>query len=139
MQNPKDDPHCSQLRGKAVRILCVDDDEYIAQMVVAVLERAGYKVEWAADGQAALERIVADADFFGLVITDHRMPRLDGLELVRKLRESGFPGRIVVHTSHLSDAEVACYRGLAVDRILAKPAQVPDLLAAVPEARMIVP
>jgi two-component system chemotaxis response regulator CheY len=65
-------------------ILVVDDTRSMRKMVVAVLQGAGYAVEEAGDGAEALEK--AKAKVFDLVVTDHNMPRMDGVTLVRSLR-----------------------------------------------------
>ena len=66
-------------------ILVVDDTRSMRKMVVAVLQKAGYAVEEAGDGDEALER--ARARVFDLVVTDQNMPRMDGVSLVRELRK----------------------------------------------------
>ena len=68
----------------AKSILVVDDTRSMRKMVVAVLQGAGYSVEEAGDGAEALEK--ARARVFDLVVTDHNMPRMDGVTLVRSLR-----------------------------------------------------
>jgi two-component system, chemotaxis family, chemotaxis protein CheY len=65
-------------------ILVVDDTRSMRKMVATVLQAAGYEVEEAADGAEALEK--AKARVFDLVVTDHNMPRMDGVTLVRALR-----------------------------------------------------
>jgi two-component system chemotaxis response regulator CheY len=65
-------------------ILVVDDTKSMRKMVVAVLQGAGYSVEEAADGVEALEK--AKGRVFDLVVTDHNMPRMSGVDLVRALR-----------------------------------------------------
>jgi two-component system, chemotaxis family, chemotaxis protein CheY len=65
-------------------ILVVDDTRSMRKMVAAVLEGAGYDVAEAGDGVEALE--LAKARVFDLVVTDHNMPRMDGVTLVRELR-----------------------------------------------------
>jgi two-component system OmpR family response regulator len=69
------------------RILIADDEANIRDVVQYALEREGYQVETAADGQAALARI--EAGGIDLVVLDVLMPELDGLNLCRKLRERG--------------------------------------------------
>ncbi|ACY12909.1 response regulator transcription factor [Haliangium ochraceum] len=69
------------------RILVADDESNIRDVVQYALERDGYRVETAADGQSALARI--EAGGIDLVILDVLMPELDGLNLCRKLRERG--------------------------------------------------
>ncbi|MCC6998305.1 MAG: response regulator [Deltaproteobacteria bacterium] len=66
------------------RILVIDDDAWILRMVTAVLEKRGYKVETAADGEAGLEK--AFAMLPDLVICDVMMPRKDGWTVVKALR-----------------------------------------------------
>jgi two-component system chemotaxis response regulator CheY len=66
-------------------ILIVDDMRSMRKMVASVLESAGYHVKEAADGVEALE--MAKAHKFDLVVTDHNMPRMNGVSLVRFLRE----------------------------------------------------
>ncbi len=113
---------------KPCRILCVDDQRWINEILQCALEQAGHVVECATDGQEALERINADVAYFDLLITDHQMPRLNGLALVTRLRGTPFRGKIVVHSSALSPSDITAYRLLAVDQILAKPANLPTLL-----------
>ena len=66
-------------------ILVVDDTRSMRAMVAAVLEGAGYEVAQAGDGMEALE--LARQRVFDLVVTDHNMPRMDGVTLVRELRQ----------------------------------------------------
>jgi two-component system OmpR family response regulator len=72
---------------QTARILIADDEANIRDVVQYALERDGYQVETAADGQAALARI--EAGGIDLVVLDVLMPELDGLNLCRKLRERG--------------------------------------------------
>ena len=65
-------------------VLVADDDAWILRMVATVLEKRGYSVETAVDGEDALARALARAP--DLLITDVMMPRLDGWSLVRRLR-----------------------------------------------------
>lgn len=66
-------------------ILAVDDSPSMRKMVVFTLTGAGHQVEEAVDGVDAYEK--AQEKSFDLVLTDQNMPRLDGLGLIRKLRE----------------------------------------------------
>jgi len=68
-------------------ILAVDDSDSLRKMVVFSLEQAGYQVVQAIDGQDGLEK--AKEKTVDLVLTDHNMPVMDGLSLVKKLRELG--------------------------------------------------
>jgi two-component system chemotaxis response regulator CheY len=65
-------------------ILVVDDTRSMRKMVAAVLAGAGYEVAEAGDGVEALD--LARGRVFDLVVTDHNMPRMDGVTLVRELR-----------------------------------------------------
>ena len=67
-------------------ILAVDDSASMRQMVSFTLKNAGFTVVEAVDGQDALEK--ANARDFHLVLTDQNMPRLDGIGLTKKLRDS---------------------------------------------------
>ena len=64
-------------------ILVVDDDPQICRLLTRVLKRAGYNVEQAADGMAALDQIATHAP--DLVLSDVQMPRLDGIGLALRL------------------------------------------------------
>ena len=68
----------------APHVLVADDDAWILRMVATVLEKRGYSVETAVDGEEALQRALARAP--DLLITDVMMPKLDGWALVRQLR-----------------------------------------------------
>jgi DNA-binding NtrC family response regulator len=69
----------------APRILLVEDEVNMARTLAKNLERAGYSVEHAAEGQAALARLVEEP--FDVVLTDLKMPGMDGMTLLRELHE----------------------------------------------------
>ena len=66
-------------------ILLIDDDQLVLESLGALLESRGYVVEKARNGFEALDK--AQALEFGLVISDIRMPGMDGIEVVRRIRE----------------------------------------------------
>ncbi len=117
-----------------LRILVVDDEPIIGESIVHALEKPRRKVVAVQDGQEALR--LAETEKFDVIITDHRMPRAGGLELVRKLRERAYTGKIVVLSGHLSPENIGTYEELAVDEVVGKPiesAELRDLVAALEE------
>ncbi len=96
-----------------------------------LLERAGHQVESVADGQEAWDRLSANPADYDFVVTDHQMPNLSGLELVEKLRATGFAGKIIIQTCQLTAPEEDAFRALAVDRILRKPGELLQLVEIV--------
>src|SRR5262245_34515577 len=78
------------------RILIADDEAAIANGLSAILHDAGYEVEVAADGQKALERLSNER--FGVVLADLKMPKLDGIALLKAIRERKIPTEFVMIT-----------------------------------------
>jgi two-component system response regulator AtoC len=82
----------------AQRIMVVDDDPDHLAVVSAILEETGYDVERAEDAEQALSRV---HDFGpALVLTDLRLPGMDGVELLVRLREGGDDSAVIVMTGH---------------------------------------
>ena len=104
---------------KKLRILGVDDEPVIGESIAFVLEAPHRQVVIAKDGQEALA--FAAREKFDVVIIDHRMPRAGGLELVRKLRQLNYTGKIVVLSGHLSPENIGTYEELEVDEVVSKP------------------
>src|SRR5262249_10161596 len=75
-------------------------------------------------------RIGAAARPFDVIISDHRMPRMSGLELVRRLRAKNFGGKILVLSGQLSDEDIAAYEELRVDMMMSKPFDFDELQRA---------
>jgi len=117
--------------GGSARVLCVDDQPAVREVITAFLSNAGYNAESAVDGQDAWNKISPDLDAFKLVITDCQMPFLTGLELVKLLRQRNFPGRIIVFSSGLDDALTAEFLALGVDAIVPKGTSAAYLLLTV--------
>ena len=81
------------------RLLVVDDDPFVLEMLVIVLEEEGYAVEAAGSGGDALEAFGRHPDI-GLVLTDMNMPGMDGLELTREIRRRSADVPILLLTAH---------------------------------------
>lgn len=109
------------------RILVAEDEGLAAMAIEDMLRDAGFEVLLAVDGQQALE--IAAENPFDLLLTDLRMPRLSGNELVRKLRESrpGLP--VVVMTGYAPPGGVgALQSGYGPMVLLNKPLDPDELL-----------
>jgi CheY-like chemotaxis protein len=114
-----------------LNILAVDDEPSVGHALSFVLGGAARRLTTALDGDEALHRVATDWPPFDIIITDNNMPRLSGLELVRRLRADNFLGKIVVLSAFLTDENRRAYAELKVDRMLAKPFDVRQLRAAI--------
>src|ERR1700756_1581920 len=116
--------------SQPLRILVVEDEKALAHMIAMVVGGPASKVTTARNGWEALIKIGLAARPFYVVITDHRMPRLTGLELVRRLRSQNFRGKILVLSAHLVDEDIRAYEELNVDMMMTKPFDFDELQEA---------
>jgi len=88
----------AKITGEPLRILVVEDDSPIAQMIASILTDEGHKVDIADNGRLALEKI--EKQEYDLIVSDLRMPELDGVGLYRELkrRHSHLLRRMIVIT-----------------------------------------
>lgn len=105
----------------------VDDMKQLCEIVKQSLERDGHSVESFSDGASALARIKEDPTAFDLFISDHHMPKMNGLEVVRELRRINFKGKIFIYSSEIDEDVNAIYLTLKVDMVLPKPIVLPEL------------
>jgi DNA-binding response OmpR family regulator len=122
---------CRTLDGvtaDASRILVVDDDATVSEVVTRYLERDGYAVETAADGRTGLERALAEPP--DLVVLDLMLPGIDGLEVCRRLRAIA-PVPIVVLTARGQESDRIIGLDLGADDYVAKPFSTKELVARV--------
>ncbi len=106
---------------KSLRVLYADDMRQLRELLVIVLGRDGHSVDTVPNAEEALEKISSDPTAFDVVITDHHMPGMNGLELVSCIRTRPYTGKIIVFSSELSPLVDTAYRKLNVDHILPKP------------------
>ncbi len=113
------------LPHKKISILVVDDEVSIRESLLGWLKRAGYQVETAADGLAALDKI--RERHYDIMIIDVKMPEMDGLSLLKKLKESEADTAMLMMTAHgdIHDAIEAIKLG-AYDYLL-KPFELEEL------------
>ncbi|MFF5174692.1 response regulator transcription factor [Micromonospora sp. NPDC000089] len=103
----------------AQRVLVVDDDRTVSDVVCRYLEHAGYQVDHVGDGAAALAAVAAAPP--QLVVLDVMLPVLDGLEVCRRLRERPDGVPIVMLTARGDEADRILGLQLGADDYLSKP------------------
>jgi CheY-like chemotaxis protein len=111
------------------RILVVEDEELVRRMMLAALKGRGYRVEVCADGEAGLRKLQDEP--FDVLITDYRMPKMTGLELIRA---AGLPIPTILMSSNTLQELALEARDLAGIEFLRKPFGLTDLYAAVERA-----
>ena len=100
--------------GYEESVLVVDDEVNLRKVLRALLERAGYRVRTAADGAEALDAMAAEPAT--VVVTDLRMPRMDGLELLREVNERWPDVPVILITAHATvDRAVEAIKAGAFD------------------------
>jgi DNA-binding response OmpR family regulator len=110
------------------RILVVDDDPTVSEVVARYLERDGFAVETVADGHSALDRALAEPP--DLVVLDLMLPGVDGLEVCRRLRALA-PVPIVILTARGQESDRIIGLELGADDYVAKPFSTKELVARV--------
>jgi DNA-binding response OmpR family regulator len=110
------------------RILVVDDDATVSEVVARYLVRDGYEVETVADGRAALDRALAAPP--DLLVLDLMLPGLDGLEICRRLRAIA-PVPIVILTARSQESDRIIGLELGADDYVSKPFSTKELVARV--------
>jgi CheY-like chemotaxis protein len=111
------------------RILLVDDEPDLRYVVSFELTRAGYAVTAVASGDEALE--IAACQAFDLVITDLKMPGMDGVEMLARLRRLRPELRMIVASGWVSPEKMAECRSLGASSYLCKPFELSELLGLV--------
>jgi len=115
-----------------LNILVVDDEPSVRSSLVWALRPLGHSVEIVDDGEQALAKLATNP-MIDLLITDHSMPRMRGLELVRRLRDRSYRGKVVVLSAHLSQQTRAAYNSSGVDAVMRKPFDVDALRETIGE------
>ncbi len=113
-----------------MRLLLVDDDPALLDMLSMALEDAGYAVQTAPDGQAAWE-LISRGPPPALLISDINMPRLDGFVLCKRVKERPDPPGVLLLSSRDSEMDEALGLELGADDYMAKPLRLRALLARV--------
>ncbi|MGA2854951.1 MAG: response regulator [Verrucomicrobiota bacterium] len=117
------------------RILVVDDEPDIRQFNAQVLIRSGYEVDTAEDGRAgwkAFHAVSHAPDSYALLITDHNMPGLTGLALVKKLRDDCITLPVILASAALRSEDLFIrYPWLQPAATLPKPYTIEELLGTV--------
>nr|WP_227467983.1 response regulator transcription factor [Nocardioides lijunqiniae] len=109
--------------------MVVEDEEDIAIPLVRTLEREGYDVLWVDSGQKALDELAARPT--DVVILDLGLPDIDGLEVCRQARDSGFTGAIMIVTARAGELDRVVGLDYGADDYLAKPFGLAELQARV--------
>lgn len=114
-----------------IRIVVAEDDESGRMVLVKTLEMNGYEVQAAPDGAAALEMMKAGKP--DLLISDINMPVMNGLELLRKVREDEELKsiRVILLTGQSSDEEVMTGINEGADHYITKPLKPKSVLDAI--------
>jgi CheY-like chemotaxis protein len=117
------------MTARQTTILLVDDDDDVRESLSAILEASGFRVLTAAGGDAAL-KLLADEVRIDLLLTDIRMPGVDGLELARQVARAQPSLKVLFISGYPGPAA----GGLDKSRLISKPVKAADLVRRVRRA-----
>ncbi|MEJ5327136.1 MAG: response regulator [Candidatus Bathyarchaeia archaeon] len=117
--------------GEAARILVIDDDENIRKVLKTILEDEGYIVDTAETAKESIEK--SENSFYNLALIDVRLPDMEGIELLSKLRDTKPKMRKIIVTGYptLQNAIAAVNKG--ADAYIVKPFEVDKILEIIRE------
>ncbi|MBI3591277.1 MAG: response regulator transcription factor [Candidatus Melainabacteria bacterium] len=125
----KDDFQISDIVGRPLKILIVEDENQVARLIELELSYEGYQVEIAKNGKEALDKVEEFKP--DLIVLDWILPEIDGLEVTRRIRSDGNDVPVIVLTGKdgLSDKVISLDSG--ADDYLTKPFATEELLARI--------
>jgi two-component system chemotaxis response regulator CheY len=115
--------------GPPRRILVVEDDRDLRQINAMVLHHAGYHVDTAEDGASGWSALKASR--YDVLITDNNMPRVTGMELIKKLRSEEMPLSVILASGTAPTDELERHPWLQLDAVLLKPYTAEAILESV--------
>ena len=115
------------------KVLVADDSETILLLMRTRLEMEGYEVATAADGQEAVEKLAATGpgEQPDLILLDAMMPRMSGLDVLRKLRDEGSETPVLIVSAHRAPETLDEAEDLGANACVAKPIDFDDLLGRI--------
>jgi DNA-binding response OmpR family regulator len=118
----------SQIDGAAclAKVLVVDDDANIRKVIVEMLDHLGYLVDSAEDGETAWS-LLSRQDF-DILVTDHSMPRLSGLELLKRMRTAQLLVPVILISGNMPDDPSELFQFVSPGVVLEKPFQFQELV-----------
>lgn len=119
-------------RATPRRVLVVDDDQTVRDLLVSGLKAAAYEVDAAGDGPAAIARLHDER--YDLLITDLKMPGMDGLTVIREARRQRAALPIIIVTGNSTEASAIEAINLGVSGYVTKPFRIPRIVAAAARA-----
>jgi two-component system, OmpR family, response regulator len=110
-----------------MRVLLIEDDSMIGAAVVQALKDAAYAVDWVTDGETAIH--AAEGEVYELALLDLGLPKVDGREVLRRLRATGRRLRVIIITARDGVEDRVDGLDLGADDYLTKPFEIRELLA----------
>ncbi|MGG4398234.1 response regulator transcription factor [Paenibacillus thiaminolyticus] len=110
-----------------MRILMVEDEKYMAEAIEQVLKKRNYTIDLAFDGEYGLD--CGLADIYDIIILDIMLPKMDGLQVLKELRDNGIQTPVILLTAKGSTEDKVEGLDSGADDYLAKPFQAEELLA----------
>jgi two-component system response regulator PilR (NtrC family) len=107
------------MSNRSPRILIIDDEQSLREMLTVLLQREGYQIDQAVDGEDALAKIAENN--LDLIISDIKMPRLTGIDLLRRLREQENDTTMIMMTAFSSTEEAVEAMKLGAYDYITKP------------------
>lgn len=114
---------------KEKKILLVEDEKHLAKGLTFNLKREGYKVTLAEDGAAAIDCLGKDE--FDMMILDLMLPKMSGMEVIKKVRETNIRFPVLMLTAKSNDEDRTLGFEAGADDYLTKPFHLPELLLRV--------
>ena len=115
-------------KRKVIGVLVVEDDNELRKIFVLLLESEGFTVHQADDGQVALDVLAAHPGEIQMVITDLGLPRIGGVELIKKIRDMGGDVRIIGTSGFGAKNVREMVLAAGADEFFSKPFSVGDVI-----------
>jgi len=115
------------------RLLVADDSETVLLMLQRRLEMAGYDVVTATDGQEVLDELAGDGDPPDMILLDAMMPRLSGIDALKRLRADGHEMPVLIISAHLDAQEPERMLAIGANGSVPKPFEWDHLIGRIEE------
>ena len=118
-------------RNTRHRILVVDDDQFLVELLQEILEEAGYEVTALTSSIAAFRAFSAAPSEFDLIITDEKMPDLSGTNLLEQIFNIGSDVPIILYTDYLNANSIKKARAIGVRAVLGKSCNMNEFITCI--------